>query len=129
MKHRKIKQRIWRFLRSSIGLNIQIFAFAITFILFLPIIILLLPLLIYISDRQKLKAADRFHCITCGHILGQLALDLADREWSSLHNEILRLTIQRRRTRTIYAICVHCGTRFTYSEQAKTFTMLNSPES
>jgi hypothetical protein len=128
MKQRKIKQRIRRFLKSSIGLNIQIFAFAIIFILFLPTIILLLPLLIYISDRQKLKAADRFHCITCGHILGQLALDLADREWNSLYNEILRLTIQRR-TRTVYAICVHCSTCFTYSEQAKTFTMLNSPES
>jgi hypothetical protein len=88
MKQRTIRQRIRRFLKSSIGLNIQIFAFAIIFILLLPLIILILPLLIYVYNRQQLKAADRFHCITCGHILGQLSLDLADREWNQLMSRL-----------------------------------------
>ncbi len=125
MKHRTIKQQIRRFFKSSSWLSIQIFAFIIVFILLLPIIIPLLPVLVYFDDRQKLKAADRFPCTNCGQILGQPALELADRKWhklmSRMHSENPDIKF-RPPDRTVHAICTRCNTRFTYSAQTKIFT-------
>jgi hypothetical protein len=121
---RSIKQRLDRFSKkSSIWLSIQIIIFAVMSILLLPIIIVFLPTIVHLADRQKRKSADRFPCSNCGNILGESGMELANIEWSEFVNRLQQDNpgIRFRMNRTIDAICVNCGSRFTYLETLGTF--------
>ncbi len=125
---RSIKQRLDRFFKkSSIWLSIQIIIFVVISILLMPIIIIFLPVIIHVADRQKRKSADRFPCSNCGDILGNSALELADIEWNRFVSRLQQENPETRfrLNRTIDAICVHCGTQFTYIHSTDTFQNCN----
>lgn len=76
------------------------------------------------DDLQKRKAADRFPCTNCGHILGAPAIDLADIKQQELidrmQHEYPNIKL-RLAPRTVAAICTYCGTQFAYLQKTKTF--------
>jgi predicted RNA-binding Zn-ribbon protein involved in translation (DUF1610 family) len=105
-------------------MTISMSTFIISIVLLSPIIIPILLILCSIDDLQKRKAADRFPCTNCGHILGSPAIDLADIKQQELIDRLQREHPNmklRLSARTVHAICTRCGTQFTYLDKTRTF--------
>lgn len=98
------------------------------------VVLLTLPLLIpvmlvweAIRERKKRTVASSFACLKCGAILGAAAVRLANEVYKE---EMRKLWEQkppgvkwRLAPRTLHAICLACGTRYTYLEKERTFVI------
>jgi hypothetical protein len=135
-----MKRHIQQFFKSSIWQNIDLCIFglktglSIIWLIVFSIIwigggILLLPittptyfLLTLINDRLKCNAADRFACNSCGNILGNSAIKLAEIEWNKLIVERPLIQKQNSSDRS-NAICTNCRCEFTYKKLSRTFIL------
>jgi hypothetical protein len=133
-----MKRYIQQFLKSSIWKSIDLCIFglktglSIIWLIVFSIIwigggILLLPittptyfLFKLINDRLKRKAVDRFSCSSCGNILGDSAIKLAEVEWNKLIIERPLIQKQNSSARSD-AICNNCRCEFTYKKLSRTF--------
>ncbi len=132
MATRSIKQRIKRFFKSSTWQNVEIGICIMTMLVLFPVIIPITFTIGYFEERQKRKIAERFSCTKCGNILGAISIDLADAEQHKFMQRLLHenpgIRI-RPATRTVYAICSNCKTKFTYLKEDMLFDIAsdNSP--
>ena len=128
MAIRSIKQRIRRFFKSATWENIQIGMYMIILLISSPVSIPIACLLGWFDERRKKQAVDRFSCTNCDNILGKSALKLASKEWNTFTSQSraehpeLRINFENR---PFDAICVSCGTRFTYSEKVNKFRLVS----
>ena len=94
--------------------DLKLTVIVIGFVLLLPIVIPL-GLILHALSRHRLGAAARRRsCPTCGQILGDRAIDLADAAWEEhlrQHRESAQSDSIPRMVRTIDAICPHCRAR------------------
>lgn len=107
---------------------IMVLLAAVGVVLFLPLIIPIFLVWTAVEVRRKRKAAASFACVTCGQILGAVAIQIADNEWRE-HVKELRRThpfAKFRLVRTCDAICATCSTRYTFRDGDRTF-VLESP--
>jgi hypothetical protein len=101
-------------------------------------VVLAMPILIpvailsQIAYRTRLrKAAKSFACINCGRTLGIEALKRADDVCSEQMRELTQANpgVRFRIQRTLHAICLTCGTRYTFREKERTFVVEQSRKS
>jgi predicted RNA-binding Zn-ribbon protein involved in translation (DUF1610 family) len=119
--------RAWRNMVGAMRVRhtISIPLMAVGFILLLPVIIPVAGLQNAVYKRRLLKAANAFACVNCGRILGPDALCRADEVWSEHVRELMRQNpgMRFRMIRTVHAICPGCGTRYTFREKERTFSV------
>jgi predicted RNA-binding Zn-ribbon protein involved in translation (DUF1610 family) len=128
MAIRSIEQRIRRFFKSSTWQNVEIGIYIITMLVLFPVIIPIALTIDYFESHQKQQAAARFPCTNCGKLLGATSIKLADTEQYEFMQRLMRENSGRRirpATRTVYAICSNCGTKFTYLNKARLFKIDN----
>ena len=96
---------------------------AISFIVFLPVIIPVGLSAVAISNHRKRRAAASFRCTTCGQVLGPESIRIADEEFRKRMEELRKSHpfTKFRIVRTCHAICVTCGARYTFQEKERTF--------
>jgi hypothetical protein len=96
------------------------------------VVVLALPLLIPIAifdqiicKRRLHKAAKSFACTKCGKTLGNDAVKRADEVWSAHVSELMRTHpgVRFRMVRTTDAICLDCGTEYTFRKREGTFVV------
>jgi hypothetical protein len=97
-------------------------------IIALPVILPFVFIQMAIDRRRMVKAAEGFHCTSCGAVLGKMSLKLADEEWAKhmqqLHQD--HPGVKFRVIRMFHAICASCGRRFRYD--ASGFSAMVEPE-
>ena len=101
---------------------------AIGTIVFLPVLIPATIVYTSLSARRVRRAAETFGCVECGMVLTAQAVEWADRECRREADEMRRKYphhIYRARERMCHAICPGCGTRYTYLDRERTFTLEN----
>jgi hypothetical protein len=78
-----------------------------------------------VHKHRLRKAANSFACVRCGSILGVDALKRADTRWAEYLLELSRKHpgVKFRTVRTLHAICLNCGTRYTFCESERTFVV------
>jgi hypothetical protein len=81
------------------------------------------------DDRRRLMTVRNAPCLTCGKPLGERSLELANEawahtleQWQQWHNENLGFR-SRRASRTIDAICSHCGQPHCYDLKSRQFVL------
>jgi hypothetical protein len=99
-------------------------------------VVLALPLLIPIAivdqiicKRRLHRAAKSFTCVKCGKTLGKDAVKRADKVWSEHVSELMRTHpgARFRMVKTTDAICLDCGTEYTFREGEGTFVVAEPP--
>jgi hypothetical protein len=97
--------------------------FVIAFVLSMPLWLRVVAVSNFVHKYRLRQAAKSFACLKCGATLGVDALKRADRVWAEHMSNLMaghpgaRLRISR----TLHAICVGCGTQYTFRESARTF--------
>lgn len=106
---------------------VLLFAVAGTVVVFLlPVIAPLIVLSERLHQRRKRAVASRTACVRCGRILGPAAVDRGDEVWTAEMRARfdahpgLRL-VRARIVRTLYAVCLACGARYSYDEKTRMF--------
>ncbi len=91
----------------------------------LPVLLLVAAVLVAL-DRRRVRAAEAFGCTHGGQTLGREGLALGDAAWTE-HFAVLRRKYphsELRVVRDVYAVCPHCGARYGYDKDARTFRLL-----
>jgi hypothetical protein len=96
---------------------------AIIVLILLPIIFPLAIIDLNIRDRQKKASADKFKCIECSMILGNLGIQLAETKFLEYVNQLHEENPgwRFRIVMNIHAICSNCQVKYTYLEKEQTF--------
>jgi hypothetical protein len=100
--------------------------------LFLVITPIALPIAILLGeqdDRRRHITVRNFPCLTCGKPLGERSLELTDAAWAHTLEQCRQWEQQnsgfrfRRVSRTIDAICPHCGQPHRYDLKFRQFVL------
>ncbi len=123
-RFRRWRRRLARRLRrNAVVQGTGVLLGLIVLTLFLPVILPLAAVLHARDLRRKRLAAACFVCVGCGQVLGQAALDRADAEWAEfvakLHRE--HPGYRFRLVRDVDAVCLHCGARYHFDQETRTF--------
>lgn len=104
----------------------------VVFIACLPLIIPAAAILHWLHQRRLHTAARRFACASCGTILGDEAIRLADEAWFRHRAGMTEKepgTVFRRGAlrivRHVDAICPRCGARYKFVERGEIFAALD----
>lgn len=83
------------------------------------------------ADRRRKRNAKTFHCVQCGHLLGEAAIAKADRfcldHVRELHHQFPHSRF--RLVRNVWAICTECGARYNYLGNEQTYVLLPETDS
>ena len=96
------------------------------FVLTVPLWIPVALVYVLLHDRRVRRVAESFRCVTCGSALGAAAVRRADKEWKTHVAELRRRQPWAvfRLARTVHAICLACGTHYTWLEDERTFAVV-----
>jgi hypothetical protein len=86
-------------------------------------LLLLVGVSVWWDKRVLRRAARRFACPTCGTVLGEAAVELADNLWRR-HMQVLferNPGVKLRIVRTLDAVCTQCGARFRFGRETRIF--------
>jgi hypothetical protein len=102
----------------------------------LSLLLLTLPVTLPIAlfsgqqdDRRRHITVRNFPCLTCGKLLGERSLELADAAWAHTLEQWRQWEQEhpgvrfRRASRTIDAICPHCGQPHRYDLKSRQFVL------
>ncbi len=84
------------------------------------------------DDRHRRRTVRAFPCLTCGKPLGERSLELADQAWAQTLDRWQQWDLanpgfrSRRISRTIDAICPHCGQPHRYDLTSRQFFLDDS---
>jgi hypothetical protein len=87
---------------------------------------LLTPFLIvdsFLAERRRKSIAEKSNCVTCGNKLGVKSLERGNEYWRE-YVRILRRSYPGARfrlVRTVWAICSHCGTAYSFRNNNRKF--------
>lgn len=98
-------------------------------IFLLPVILPVVAFLEARDRRRRVRAAEAFGCVRCGRLLGREGLARGDAAWAEHFTALQRAHpySKLRVVRDVYAVCPHCGARYGYDEEARTFRLLPEP--
>jgi predicted RNA-binding Zn-ribbon protein involved in translation (DUF1610 family) len=102
-------------------------------VVFLPVILPIVAIDHWLSQRRILAKARVFTCPACGAVIGVEAIRLAEEAWGShmaeMHRENPGMRLRRspqRIVRHLHAICPHCGARYQFIKREKAFIAIGS---
>ncbi len=98
--------------------------------LLLPVVLPVVAVLEARDRRRRVRAAEAFSCLRCGQILGREGLERGDAAWREHFAALQRRYPHHflRVVRDVHAVCPHCGARYGFDKDARTFRLLPAPE-
>lgn len=98
-------------------------AFAILFMLALPLITSYLVVDSFLAERRRKRFAEKSNCVTCGNKLGVKSIKRGNEYWREYVRRLRRSYPggRFRLVRTVWAIFSHCGAAYSFRSNTLTF--------